>query len=428
MLTLTHSYRIYPDANQEATMQDFLEQSRRVYNYALRERKDWMQSRKCRVDACSIESEYIIPADTPYPNYYAQKKALTAARHVIPELDAVHSQVLQEVLLRLDKAFRFMQERGFGFPRFKKYGQIRSLVFPQFKDNPVTGCQIKIPKVGAVPIKLHRPIPEGFVVKQVKVVKKPSGWYAMLVLQADVNVPDPIPEGKAVGIDLGLEKFIATSTGELIARPRFFVELQGKLRWLQRKLRNKKKGSKNMRKAQLKVARLHERIHDTRKDFHYKVAHYLCDEVGMVFAENLNLKAMSRGMLCKHTLDASFGSFLKILSHVCWNRGIYFAKVDANLTSQMCPNCGTHTGKKELHQRVHECDHCGFTADRDVAAAMIVEQRGHRALGHRVKLPVDVSCPGTGKSLGGTDEAGKPSRKGRKPTLSLSWQRWEDVT
>ena len=354
MLTLTHSYRIYPDANQEATMQDFLEQSRRVYNYALRERKDWMQSRKCRVDACSIESEYIIPADTPYPNYYAQKKALTAARHVIPELDAVHSQVLQEVLLRLDKAFRFMQERGFGFPRFKKYGQIRSLVFPQFKDNPVTGCQIKIPKVGAVPINLHRPIPEGFVVKQVKVVKKPSGWYAMLVLQADVNVPDPIPEGKAVGIDLGLEKFIATSTGELIARPRFFVELQGKLRWLQRKLRNKKKGSKNMRKAQLKVARLHERIHDTRKDFHYKVAHHLCDEVGMVFAENLNLKAMSRGMLCKHTLDASFGSFLKILSHVCWNRGIYFAKVDALLSSQMCPNCGTHTGKKELSQRVHE--------------------------------------------------------------------------
>jgi putative transposase len=418
MITLTHCYRIYPDVNQEGTMQDFLEQSRRVYNYALRERKDWMQSRKCRVDACSIESEYIIPAETPYPNYYAQKKALTAARKIIPQLEAVHSQVLQEVLLRLDKAFRFMQERGFGFPRFKKYGQIRSLVFPQFKDNPITGNQIKIPKVGAVIINLHRPVPDGFVVKQVKVVKKASGWYAIVVLQADVNVPDPVAEGRAIGIDLGLEKFVATSTGELIARPRFFVELQSKLRWLQRKLRNKRKGSKNMRKAQLKVARLHERIHDTRKDFHYKVAHHLCDGVGMVFAEDLNLKAISRGMLCKHTLDAGFGGFLEILSHVSWKRGIYFAKVDANLTSQMCPNCGTHTGKKELKQRVHECDHCGFTTNRDVAAAMIVEQRGLATLGHRVKLPVDVSCSGDGLILGRTDEAGKPSRKGRKPTLS----------
>lgn len=134
-----------------------------------------MQSRKCRVDACSIQSEYIIPADVPYPNYYAQKKSLTVARRVILELNAVHSQVLQEVLLLLDKSFRFMQEREFGFPRFKKFGQVRSLVFPQFKDNPVTGWLLKIPKIGAVRIKLHRPISEGFVVKQVKVVKKASG-------------------------------------------------------------------------------------------------------------------------------------------------------------------------------------------------------------------------------------------------------------
>ncbi len=419
MLTLAHCYRVYPDATQEAKMLDWLEQSRRVYNYALRERKDWMQSRRCRVDACSIESEYIIPADALYPNYYAQKKAITQARNVILKLDSVHSQVLQEVLLRLDKSFRFMQERGFGFPRFKKYGQIRSLVFPQFKDNLVTGCQIKIPKIGTMPINLHRPIPEGFVIKQVKVVKKPSGWYGMLILSADINIPDPIAEGKSIGIDLGLEKFLATSTGELIARPRFFVDLQRKLRWLQRKLRNKKKGSKNLRKAQQKVARLHEHIYDTRKNFHYQVAHHLCDGVGMVFAEDLNLKAMSRGMLCKHNLDAGFGGFLQILAHVCWKRGIYFAKVDADGTSQTCPNCGMHTGKKELSQRVHECSYCGFTTDRDVAAAMVVDQRGQTALGQRVKLPVEVSSPGTGNSLGKTCEAGKPSRKVRKPTPSL---------
>ncbi len=160
MLNLTYCYRLYPDADQEAKMLNWLEQSHRVYNYALRERKDWMQSRKCRADACSLQSEYIISANAPYPNYYAQKKSLTLARKIIPDLDAVHSQVLQEVLLLLDKSFRFMQERGFGFPRFKKFGQVRSLVFPQFKDNPVTGWLLKLPKIGAVRINLHRPIPE----------------------------------------------------------------------------------------------------------------------------------------------------------------------------------------------------------------------------------------------------------------------------
>ena len=112
MLNLTYSYRIYPDASQEATMLDWLEQFRRVYNYAVGERKDWINSRKCQVNACNIRSEYIISADTPYPNYYAQKRNLTQARKVIPELDAMHSQVLQEALARLDKSFRFMQQQS----------------------------------------------------------------------------------------------------------------------------------------------------------------------------------------------------------------------------------------------------------------------------------------------------------------------------
>lgn len=394
MLNLTYCYRLYPDADTEAKMLAWLEQARRVYNYALRERKDWMQSRKCRVDACSMQSEYIIAADVPYPNYYAQKKNLTQARKLIPELDAVHSQVLQEVLLLLDKSFRFMQERGFGFPRFKKFGQVRSLVFPQFKDNPVTGWHIKIPKIGAVRINLHRPIPEGFVVKQVKVVNKASGWYGMLVLQANVSVSDPMPVGNSIGIDLGLEKFLAVSTGKLVARPKFFVQLQSKLKWLQRQLKDKVKGSNNYRRAQHKIRQLHEHIHHTRREFHFKIAHQLCDGVGMIFAEDLNLKATSTGMLAKHCLDAGWGGFLEILGWVCKKRGIYFARVNPNGTSQTCPNCGTHTGKKELDVRVHHCDQCGYTTDRDVAAAIVVEQRGLTAVGHTVVLAVEEDCLG----------------------------------
>ena len=96
----------------------------------------------------------------------------------------------------------------------------------------------------------------------------------------------------------------------------------------------------------------------------------------MIFAEDLNLKAMSKGMLCKHTLDAGFGQFLNILEFVCWKRGVYFERVDPDLTSQTCPRCQTITGKKELSERIHSCPECGYTTDRDVAAAQIVMQRG----------------------------------------------------
>ncbi|MBE9204472.1 helix-turn-helix domain-containing protein, partial [Synechocystis salina LEGE 06099] len=98
MLNLTYSYRIYPGLEQEAQMLDWLEQCRRVYNYALAERKDWSNSRKCPVNACSIKQEYIIPAETPHPDYYKQQNALTKAKEEIPELKAVHSQVLQDAL------------------------------------------------------------------------------------------------------------------------------------------------------------------------------------------------------------------------------------------------------------------------------------------------------------------------------------------
>ncbi|CCQ63529.1 Transposase [Crocosphaera watsonii WH 0401] len=375
----------------------------------MRERKEWINSRKCKVNACSLHSEYIIPADQPFPDYYKQKKALTQAKKEYPSLKRVQSQVLQEVIGRLDKAFNFFWKRSFGFPRFKKYGQYRSINFPHFKDNPITGYQIRLPKIGSVRLNLHRPIPDGFIVKQVQIVKKASGWYAVICIQSDVKIPSIEAQGKSLGIDLGLEKFIATSQQELIVRPRFFVELQSKLQWLQRRLSKKQKGSKNWHKAREKVARLHEHIYNTRKNFHYQVAHHLCDQANIIFAEDLNLKAMSRGMLCKHTLDAGFGSFLEILSHVAWKRNVYFEKVDANFTSQTCPNCGVVTGKKSLSQRVHECSNCGFVTDRDVAAAMIVEQRGLAALGLGVKLPVEDEVIGDVRK-----KSSRASRRSRK--------------
>jgi putative transposase len=89
-------------------------------------------------------------------------------------------------------------------------------------------------------------------------------------------------------------------------------------------------------------------------------------------------------MLAKHTLDAGFGQFFNILAYVCWKRDVFFAKVDKDYTSQICPNCGCHTGKKDLSNRVHHCPECGYQTNRDVAAAQVIRNRGIVAVGQPV--------------------------------------------
>jgi putative transposase len=380
MITRTYEFKLKPTASQISIFESWLIACRKVYNYALAERKAWVNSRKCEINACSIKQEYIIPADTKRPTFATQCKALTQARKDFEELGLAHVHVLQETLKRLENAFVAMWDRGYGFPRFKSTRSMKSFNFKQMGVKPLRKGAVKLPKIGWVKMYQSREIPDGFELKQVRVVRRASGWYAMLVLRSDVSVPDVQPHGEPLGVDLGLEKFLATSAGQLIVRPKFFVSLQSKLKSLQQKMKNKKKGSSNWRKACIKVSRLHEQISNTRKDFHYKVANQLCDDAGMIFAEDLNLKAMSSGMLRKHTLDAGFGQFLSILEFVCHKRGVYFEEVDPNLTSQTCPICQTLTGKKLLSERVHSCPGCGYTTDRDVAAAQIVMQRGLKSV------------------------------------------------
>jgi putative transposase len=376
MFTLNYQYRVYPNLEQEIRMVSWLEMCRGVYNYALGERKDWIKSRKCDVNSCSLVSEYIIRAEVPYPNYYKQQNALTAVKDTLPHLKDVQSQVIQEPLRRVDAAFVAMKARKHGFPRFKKYGQYRSFLFPQFKENPVTGSQIKLPKIGLMPIVLHRPIPDGFEVKTVRVVWKHSGWYVTLCLQCDVLIPDVLPHGNDLGIDVGLSYFLSTSDGEQIDRPRFFGKLHRKLELLQRCLKRKQKRSITRSKLIQKIGRVHEQIAACRLDWQFKLAHHLCDRAGMIFVEDLDFRIMAKGMLGKHTLDAGLGQFVnQVLPWVCFKRGVYYAKVDAYGTSQECPDCGARV-KKDLSVRISHCLECGSVKPRDVAAGQVICARG----------------------------------------------------
>ena len=412
MLTFNYQYRIYPDQSQEEKLLEIMEICRSAYNYALREIKDWCNSRKCPIDRCSLVSEYIIPADAKFPSELNQLNQLPKAKKEFPNLKKVPSQVLQQTIKQLHRAWDFFRSRGYGFPRFKKLGQFKSILFPQFKRSPLSPLikggkeggiwQINLPKIGKVRINVHRPIPEGFKIKQVRVIRKADKWYVSVCIQLNVEVPTPLTPpliggteggGHPVGVDIGLEKFLATSDGILVKPPKFFKKMQSKLGLLQRRLSRKQKRSKNYEKQRIKVARMHHKISNTRKDFHYKQAHALCDGGDMIFMEDLDYRVTAKGMLGKEMLDGGFGQFRTITQQVCWKRGKYFSVVDARGSSQTCPNCGVHVkkdprpspnsiraGKRgcipHLSVRVHSCPECSYEADRDVAAAQVLRNRG----------------------------------------------------
>jgi putative transposase len=442
VLNLTFEYKANPTPEQVQMIEHTLTVCRKVWNFALRERKDWINSRKCQINACSISGEYIIPADAPYPNYAQQCKSLTKAKAEFPELATVNAQALQQVLKRLEAAFVDMKRKGMGFPRFKNRYRMRSIVYPQLgKGQLRSGNQIKLPQLGWLEYVKSREIPDGFAVKQARIVRKASGYFVQLSLECNVSIPDVMPQGHPVGIDLGLDKFVATSEGLVVDRPRFLSSLHRKLlakrgeaQLLQRRLKHKQKGSNNRHKLNRKIARLHQRISDTRKDWHFKLAHKLCDSeaysptgmktatlgasgAGMIFVEDIDFRVWAKGLFGKHTLDAGFGQFISILQWVCWKRGVYFAKVDKDYTSQVCPQCDAHTGKKELSVTIHACKMCGYTVHRDVAAAQIVRNRGISGVG-RILENQENACgdglTGTGNSLVKSPRNKKKSGEARR--------------
>ncbi|MDJ0555744.1 MAG: transposase [Microcoleaceae cyanobacterium MO_207.B10] len=383
MITLTYQYKVKLNKRQEAEINQILDVCKSVYNYALRERKDWLSSRKSPINSCSIVSEYIIPADTLYPGYNYQAKSLTIAKKTNPRLKSVNAQVLQQTLKTLDRAFSEMKSLGKGFPRFKK--KLRSFVFPALLKNCLGNSRVKLPKLGWIKIRQSRAFPDNFQAKQARIVKKASGYYLMITLASSELVPDN-PVGKvSIGLDAGIESFVATSTGQLIKSPKFLLSQLRELKLLQRRLKKKTIRSNNWFKYQNKIAKLHEKIANIRRDWHFKLAHQLCDLADNIFVEDLNFSSWSRGIVRKQSLDSGIGQFInEILPYICWKRGKYYTKVDKNYTSQECPRCG-HRQKNKLSERSHNCSSCRYKINRDVAAAKVIKNRGLIAVGHTVK-------------------------------------------
>ncbi|MCC3411735.1 MAG: transposase [Microcoleus sp. PH2017_29_MFU_D_A] len=383
-MMITYQYRIKPNSEQIAIMDNWLELLRRHWNYALGQRLDWLHRTRCRIDRCSIISEPIgkIPETA---NYYTQQSALKETKKIFPEYKDIYSEVQQINIQRLEKAWwRWLTPdktlKRAGRPRFKKKGELRSFCFSRVNHPKaacfLTGTTLRIPRIGEIPVIVHRPILNGFTLKTATIVKKADGWYVCLSIE-DGSVPTLMPIDTiktAVGIDVGLEKFLATSDGKIVRIQQTRRKAQNHLGRQQRKLANQQKGSANYQKQANKVAKIHQRIQRQRKDFHYKTAHFLVRQYDLIAVEDLNIKGLARTHWGKSILDAAWGSFMTILEAVAVIRGVRVVKVNPNNTSQDCSGCGVKV-KKDLSIRWHSCPHCHTELDRDINAAINILHR-----------------------------------------------------
>ncbi|MEM7555369.1 MAG: transposase [Cyanobacteria bacterium P01_A01_bin.84] len=386
----SYQYKIKPTKEQTVKIDNTLNTLRHQYNFLLAQRFDWYEQNRCSVDRCSLIC--YLPELTEQPNYYNQKASLTQLKKQRPWYKEIHSQVLQEVPKRVEKAFdRWLKGdvngKKSGRPRFKGQGQYKTFTYQQFKQHHFSNGVIKLSKIGNVKVIVHRPIPDGFTIKTVSLTKKADGYYITLSLD-DKTVPTVKPDfntDKIVGIDVGLIDFFVTSDNERVAAPKHLRKAECKLRKAQKRVSRRKKGSNRRNIAIRKLGRQHKKVADTRKDFHFKTANQLLKKYDVVAVEKLNIKGLARTRLAKSIHDAGWGQFLSILTNKAENAGLLVIPVKPHGTSQECSNCG-HKVKKPLSQRMHNCPVCHTYLCRDHNAAINIRNRGAHDLYNQAQL------------------------------------------
>lgn len=362
----TFKYRLKPTKSQRTRLNKILEQCRWLYNEILATRKNaWEQEQR------SI-------------SFYNTMNMLPQLKKDRPELSVAHSQVLQNVCVRVGSAFqgffrRVKKGQNPGYPRFRGYGRYNSFTYPQsgFKllDN-----KVYISKVGNVRIKLHRPI-EG-TIKTLTIRRDLLGnWYACFSCEFK---PVQLPRiKKTVGIDVGLKSFATFSNSEKVDNPRFLRKDEKKLAKAQRGFSKDK--SKKTKRA---VQHIHQRIANRRKDFTHKISRRLVNTFQVIVFEDLNIQDMQSdnwNSLNKSIADAAWRQLIQFTQYKAEWAGRECVLVDSRNTTQMCSRCGRIV-HKDLSTRVHDCPRCGLKIDRDMNAAINILRLGLESLD---------KCPGS---------------------------------
>jgi len=401
-------YRLYPTKKQEQVLFWTLARCRELYNAALSEWKDAYRQYERTQLLVNRETGQVIAA-TMVANkrvrsvsYSKQKRDLPLIKDIREEYQDIHSQVLQDVLLRLGRAFdgffrRLSQGQNPGFPRFQGRNRYHSFTYPQTGGFSLThDNRVCLSKIGAISVKLHRPL-EG-TPKTCTIKYEAGQWYA--VFSCEVAEGESLPVvASEVGIDLGITHFAALSDGTFIESPCYYRKAQKKLEKLQQALSRKKRGSHRRGKAVKQVAKAHRKIANQRRDFQHKQAKRLVQAHQTIVFEELEITnvskrarprqdengaylpngAAAKSGLNKSILDAGWGQFQQIVSYKAACAGRTVLKVSPRYTSQMCSSCGI-VCKKDLSERWHSCE-CGAELDRDTNAAINILRLGRSQRG-----------------------------------------------
>ena len=372
-MRLRYNYRLYPAPRQRQALARAFGCARVVFNDALAARQD------------------AHAAGQPYLTDGELSARLTAAKATRERawLGEVSAVVLQQALADLTAAYRnfFASAAGTrkgpraGPPRFRSRKDRRQAIrFTRNARFAVTpGGKLRLPKIGDIAVRWSRDLPSE--PSSVTVIKDAAGrYFASFVVQA---AGDPLPEsGVETGIDLGLTHFAVLSDGRKVANPRFLRRAERRLRKAQRTLSRKAPGSSNRGKARIRVARVHARVADARRDWLHKESTRIIRDSQAVYVEDLCVAGLGRTRLAKSVHDAGWSAFVHMLEYKAARHGRTFARTGRfQPTSQVCWVCGTKDGPKPLSVRTWTCTACGTVHDRDLNAA-----RNILALGRRERL------------------------------------------
>ncbi len=362
----TFKFKLKLTPEQERMLERTLMLCRHVYNAAIEERREAWQ--RCGVSV----------------GYYQQKSELPGIKEAMPEYGTVHSQLLQDVVQRVDRAFQafFRRQKADetpGYPRFHGRDRYNSLTYPQF-GNGVTldNGFLVLSKIGRVAVRWSRSM-EG-TPKTVTISREADGWYACISC-VDVAMQPLAPTGQETGIDLGLESFATLADGTMIHNPRCYRRAERRLKTAQRTVSRRTKGSHRRRKAVKLLAKAHLKVKRQRQDFQHKTALTLVHQFDTIYHEELQVANMVQNHhLAKSIQDAGWSGFLTILAFKAAYAGKQAVAVPPAYTSQTCSGCGVIV-KKGLSVRWHTCPECGTSLHRDHNAAKNIERAGQARRG-----------------------------------------------